>query len=180
MVNIAAVGDLTLPPMLEQGTIRDRLIEASEDAGYGGDTSAARAQLARTLGVSPGAISKYFSGKSGLSPTNVFLAADLFGVSARWLATGRGPKKVDELPPEILDLAQAMLGIQDAAARRAAIASARLIARDPVTAVANFMSAMAEGPSWSPTVRRIADHLEAMPDGEQRRLAFSWATIAAF
>lgn len=83
------------------------------------DMDARPADLAKVVGVSPAAIHQWLSGASkGPKPENLFLAADHLGVSARWLATGAGPKRVpkrdsDDVPADVLDIAQRIARLPD-------------------------------------------------------------------
>lgn len=52
-----------------------------------------QSQVAQALGLKKSAVNKWASGATS-SPTaeNLFMLEDLFGYSARWLATGEGPR----------------------------------------------------------------------------------------
>ncbi len=174
---------LTLAAMLEHDPIHTRLKLASEAAGFGagGDTALARAKLGAALRISPAAVAKLFNGESAtLKAVNVFAAAELFGVDARWLATGLGEMRPAVLPTDVQDVARLLHKIQPPDVRRAAIQMARVIATDPLGQLASSMSAIAEGQRWSSAVQHIADGLEKMEDGDLKRLAIAWATTAAF
>src|SRR5690348_15908430 len=65
----------------------DRLNEALEGKGW------KPSKLAEEIGVKPQSIYLLQSGDSkSMTPENVFKAADVLEVNARWLATGAGPK----------------------------------------------------------------------------------------
>ncbi|CAN5817230.1 hypothetical protein BH20PSE1_BH20PSE1_01470 [soil metagenome] len=60
----------------------------------------AQSEVARAIGVSREAVSYWESGETkGLKPDNLLAVADYFGVSVRWLVTGRGPP----LPPPLAE-----------------------------------------------------------------------------
>lgn len=182
-VETAELEALTLPSMLEQTPVGQRLRTACEVAGFGvgGDTPASRAALGKALGVSAAAISKLFSGQSAtLNAANLFAAADLLNVDPRWLATGQGEMRPAHLPTDVLDLAQVLHKIQEPALRRATLAVVRVIANDPLGQMANSMTKLADAQRWSPNVQRIADGLETMEDGGLKRVAIAWAMTAAF
>jgi transcriptional regulator with XRE-family HTH domain len=53
------------------------------------------AQIARQIGVDKGAVSKWVSGATkNMKNHHLFLFEDLYGYSARWIATGEGPRMV--------------------------------------------------------------------------------------
>jgi hypothetical protein len=83
---------------------KDRLAEAMRDAGV--DT----AWLAKRLNVSYQAVKKVLDGNSAeFKVPNHFAAADLLGVSPRWLASGKAPKAPDAArQPGLEDLAGAL------------------------------------------------------------------------
>lgn len=169
--------------MLKPDPIHKRLKLASEEAGYGagGDSAAARAKLCETLNISPAAVAKLFNGKSGsLKAVNVFAAAELFGVDARWLATGKGEMKPSALPTDVQDVARLLHKLQPPDVRRQAIQMARVVATDPLGKAASLMGAIAEGRRWSVAVVEIADGLEAIEDPERRGRAIAWANRAVF
>jgi hypothetical protein len=172
---------LTLAAMLEQEPVHTRLKSASEAAGYGGDTAIARAKLGAALHISPAAVAKLFNGETtALKAINCFAAADLFGVDARWLATGQGEMRPQALPTDVQDVARMLHKIQSPEVRRVAVQLARIIAADPLGQISLSMGAFADGQRWSPTVTRVADGLEGIADAELKKLAIAWATTAAF
>ncbi|MDH6164902.1 transcriptional regulator with XRE-family HTH domain [Variovorax boronicumulans] len=70
------------------GNFAERLKELTTDMNRGW-----QADLARRCGVTRSAITGWLSGqRSGIESTYLFITADYFGVNARWLATGVGPK----------------------------------------------------------------------------------------
>lgn len=169
--------------MAEQSALSERVKKAAELAGYGpgGDSAASRKAVMAATGMSKMGISKLFNGKSeDITVMNLFLIADLFKVDARWLGTGYGDIRQASLPTDAQDVAAKLSAIQDPATRRAAIAAARLVASDPAMHIANIMDGVSETHRWTPSVKRIADGLEAMEDGELKHIAIAWATTAAF
>lgn len=73
-------------------TIGDRLKELGHDLKRGWQAS-----LARHCGVKPPSVADWVSGKSkSLEGENLLKAAEFFGVTPTWLATGRGPKLASE------------------------------------------------------------------------------------
>lgn len=88
-------------------TLQDRLVAAMELAGK------KPADLAIACHISRAAVSKWFQANSkNLKMEHLFAVADLCGVDARWLATGRGaprrPKGIerahDDIPQRRIDL----------------------------------------------------------------------------
>lgn len=59
------------------------------------ETKITASALAEAIGISRSAVSQLLSGKSkSMTPANLFAVADHLGYSARWLATGAGPKRL--------------------------------------------------------------------------------------
>ncbi len=54
------------------------------------------ADLIRWCKISKSAVSQWKSGRTKPTPANIFKIADQTGYSARWLATGEGPKQVKD------------------------------------------------------------------------------------
>lgn len=178
-VDEQAPAGLTLPAMLEQDPVRDRLKLACKEAGYGGDgdTAASRGAIAKVLGISKTAVAKLFNGDTNnFKPAHLFIVADLLKVDARWLATGAGEMHPTVLPTDVMDVARLLHRIADTTMRRGAVNLARSVAVDPMAQMAK----LAEGQRWSSNVQRIADGLETMDDGELKKAAMAWATTAAF
>jgi transcriptional regulator with XRE-family HTH domain len=74
--------------------LSDRLRLALEQSGL------SQAELARRIGVTPGAVSLWLSGETkALKASNAVLLAKHLGVSPEWLATGRGPMRPDASAP---------------------------------------------------------------------------------
>lgn len=75
------------PRSLPVMTWGDRVQEVLDDKGW------SAAELARRIGRSRSLVSQWLAGKSGPSPESVFEVADASGMSPRYLATGKGPKR---------------------------------------------------------------------------------------
>lgn len=71
----------------------DRVQEVLD--AMGGQKPMKPAELARRLKLSKQAVSNWLTGKSGPTPENVFALADMSGFNARWLAIGKGPRRLD-------------------------------------------------------------------------------------
>lgn len=68
-----------------------------------------QADLARLIGVSRATLNDWKRGRTkNLKMENLFAIADAFGVSARWLATGSGPKRDPLQTPIIRDVAECL------------------------------------------------------------------------
>lgn len=65
----------------------DRVAEVLEETGLN------QSGLAKLCGISRSAVNQWIAGTSNPKPEHVFSVADNTRYSARWLATGRGPKK---------------------------------------------------------------------------------------
>jgi transcriptional regulator with XRE-family HTH domain len=62
------------------------------------DYGMTRERIGATLGVSKSAVSKWESGQTkNLRNEHLFTIEDRFGYSARWIATGQGPRRVSEV-----------------------------------------------------------------------------------
>lgn len=84
-------------------TLADRVIEAREDAGI-----EKPAALAKIIGVSPSAIYQIEIGKTkSLNPETLFKLSEALNVSAEWLRTGIGAKKLDPATGVVIPLWQA-------------------------------------------------------------------------
>lgn len=74
--------------------LKDRLKEAMEQAS----PKLSPADLSRTIGVSKATVSDWLSGKTNQMKGNYLLkAADVLGVSAKWLGSGKGPIKLTQV-----------------------------------------------------------------------------------
>lgn len=91
---------LTIDELMAE-TFAERLAEAMQGAGINA------ASLAAAVGVSPSAVSQWLSASTkNMRPEHLFAAADVLGVEARWLATGRGPRERNafaDLPAELIE-----------------------------------------------------------------------------
>lgn len=80
-------------------TWQDRIKEVLEDGEHN------QVAIAAACGISRQAVSQWVNGKStDPRPIHVFAIADLTGYSARWLATGKGPRKGKDEDVEALSL----------------------------------------------------------------------------
>lgn len=76
-------------------TLKDRLTKAMEHAKQDN-----RSKLAREVGVSRAAVSKWLNtGTSSLHSEHLFRAAQVLGVNPKWLATGEGAM-LDSVDPD--------------------------------------------------------------------------------
>lgn len=82
--------------LLNMKPLADRLRAALEDSGFN------QSELARRVGVSRGAVSLWLNGSTtSLTGDNLLKVASVLGVSANWLASGRGkmkPASAQEIP----------------------------------------------------------------------------------
>ena len=63
------------------------------------------AELARRVNLSRSAVSQIINGETKApKPENLFAIADALGYEARWLATGKGPRRKSDTDQDILDL----------------------------------------------------------------------------
>lgn len=72
-----------------------------------------QADLARATGAKPPSVNAWFTGETkSMKAETAAIAASLYGVSALWLATGKGPKE----PQGIINRAMDDLSLQDSPA----------------------------------------------------------------
>lgn len=77
-------------------TLQERLIEVSQGLPRGW-----KAELARACGIKPPSISDWLTGKTkSLEGSNLLVAANYFGVTAKWLSSGDPPKFKEESKPK--------------------------------------------------------------------------------
>lgn len=92
-------------------TIAQRLAEASQKTGM------TQAAFAKQLKVTRSAVHQWESGATKyVRPEHLFAVADATGFSARWLATGKGPRNAPARPEEafsteVLSLAAQIAGL---------------------------------------------------------------------
>jgi transcriptional regulator with XRE-family HTH domain len=85
-------------------TINDRVAETITQSGR------SQADLARAIGVSRATVNDWKNGRTkNLRMENLFALADALGISARWLAIGKGPKRDPMSIAPIRNLAQILL-----------------------------------------------------------------------
>lgn len=86
-------------PSMAANTITDRIREAFNESEFGGALGQGQAALARRVGVSKQTVGDWLVGRSvNIRPDNLFDLADVLRVEARWLATGKGPKRLPAQP----------------------------------------------------------------------------------
>lgn len=86
----ATMGDKS-PSIILAMSVRERLAEVLAETGK------TQTEVARHARIGRGAISAIVRGRTkNPQPDHLFAIADALGVEARWLATGRGPKKKDQ------------------------------------------------------------------------------------
>ena len=84
--------------LVDGSTFSERLADAMQEAGITGRA------LAAAVGVQESSVSQWLSSKiKSLSGEHLFAVADTLGVEARWLLTGRGPRR-PRVPPDLSDL----------------------------------------------------------------------------
>lgn len=86
-------------PSMAANTITDRIREAFNESEFGGELGLGQAAFARRVGVSKQTVGDWLLGRSvNIRPENLFYLADSLRVEARWLATGKGPKRLPAQP----------------------------------------------------------------------------------
>ena len=75
--------------------LTDRLVEVAKELA---DQGVDQTEIGRRVGVSKSAVSKWLDGTvKNLKLDNLYALEEAFGYSAHWLATGHGPKHIDEV-----------------------------------------------------------------------------------
>lgn len=77
--------------------INDQMRRLLEVAQFAGIQSAA--ELARVLNVSPQTVTNWAKRDTGIAREGLLAAEEIFGVSALWLATGKGAPRLADMVP---------------------------------------------------------------------------------